>query len=313
MSPLLCLALFAAEDPAIAAARARQDELKSIDIVYRITETDPRSDIETVGSTGRLVIAGPKWRVEDNHPSGAGKGKLVAHKSHFVCDGTETRIQSGGKLLRGLINPPSRLVPGGRFLDPLTWTFNAIRPGSRQSLEWLKPTGKRVMHDGRECLEYSLGNDTALIDPGRGHVISRLGGTTVTYREVGGRWVPWTWTTGPTRDGKRTRTHTVEVVSLRVNEPVDDEVFRMTFPAGMKVHDQRDRDRGGLPIELIAGMNGILEPAVPPTAPEDSSRHWDLFWFVALLLACGLAVFLTRKRWSRPRDNLSKGGSGHGP
>lgn len=261
------------DTPVKAAARARQNAVKSLDIRFHRTEVmikggksaadagnlnpvlpQPYKDT-TLESTSRLVLDGVKIRFEDYHPNGfmpVGSCWLSAFDGTTakMFDSTTRRREALGF---GKIETRFELM-SDRFMAllPLTLTFRGLdRVVARGWIDKLTPSEGTVIIDGVPCREYVLSSDptwTLWFDLENDYIVRRIWRsqprgqheqTEIRYRanEVCG-WVPVSWERtqyGP--DGVVGVTNKVEELDLRLNEDQPPELFDIVFPPGSEVAD----------------------------------------------------------------------------
>jgi hypothetical protein len=195
-------------DPAVAAARARQERAKTVVLEFKLTTVDqPGSrsgqldavmrqaagltktvpEKETTSeSKNRMVLDGAKMRIEINHPMWSlAEGKLLPSPRVEVCDG------EAGKYLYTLgiagDGKPKGRVHGAAdsadfrltLLNPIYFAFRGTdREVCPYPIGVFKPTGATVPIAGATCNEYVVNRGdmivTAWFDPGADYTIRRF-------------------------------------------------------------------------------------------------------------------------------------------
>jgi hypothetical protein len=327
------------DSPAVKAARARQDAVKTLEVEFEQTEVLHRGVISTemgrkdrtwpdrevtLRSVNRLALDGKRFRYEDRHPRWIiALKKGVPRRLISIWDGTigSMSFPDGiGPHMNGRVGEPTaylqKEVPGeihAAAVEPLILAFRGAASLSRFSVAELKPScGRREVH-GSLCDEYGgtlsglywRWNCRGWLDPARDHHVvriwSRLQQQPVRETEIDYRphdrfgWVPRTWTRTVTVEaGAILRVLKVQVLSLRLNEPIPAGQFDHRFPVGMVVLDRRNQTR------YRATADGGLSPIVPaaarrptPSEPSLSNGKREVLLplavlLVALLLGWGL-------------------------
>jgi hypothetical protein len=197
----------AGEYAAVAAARSRQEAIKTANVEYKLTEvlapgslawdtsgrTLPKGPIPekemTVESINRLVLDGVKVRYEENHPSVRQyHAVLVERHSIHVFDGSLVKnlwprgLSGEADHPLGQINADPHLS-GLKFhvMDPFTIAVRSFHPLHRPSpFNGMKPSGESLMIDGAPCEEWvhtdSEGNSvTFWLNPAQDYVVRRIG------------------------------------------------------------------------------------------------------------------------------------------
>jgi hypothetical protein len=212
---LACHFLFQAGDepikeeaPAVAAARARQQSVKTADIEFKQREIIPRggksdenpdlygpkapvpANETTCESINRLVFDGEKYRYEDNHPTWGTfhvpNPQTIKWSSISAFDGTtakhffERGIGFGNR--SGSIGQDPQVWTARPFsLDPITMAFR----GLNSDLSWrvipaMKPSGNTLPIDWAPCQEYVINvtkSDQTFnfwLDPDKDYVVRRI-------------------------------------------------------------------------------------------------------------------------------------------
>ena len=274
----------AAEDnPAVAAAQARQASVRTADIEFRLTEVIPRGAISekalgkrqskngapfpaeetTIQSVNRLVIDGLRGRYEDNHPLlDYYPKRLVNKRSVSVTNGAMAKVFYPDGMGRdttpfgSILNDARTRFIKSSVLAPITMTFRGLdRAMAPHSLANFTPSGTTLTIHGSPCEEFALQLPRRLVvrywlDATRGYVVRRVRtqqqGRLLEQQDIEYRrherwgWVPASWVaTKYLPSGAVAQTLSVEVLSLRLNEPQPAERFEIQFPAGLRVEDQR--------------------------------------------------------------------------
>jgi hypothetical protein len=193
-----------ADTPAVAAARARQEAVKTLSIRFQRTEVVakgsksemappsfrptnpvPASEI-TIESINRLVIDGKQYRYEDNHsdqllPAGTllrlrriGVSNGTVAKSFFSNDSNKAGTPSGS-IEENAAHSPLKCY----LLTPITLTFRGLDPAfCAYPVSEMQPSGVTLPIDGAPCQEYVVkyldnGTISFWLDPGQDYVIRR--------------------------------------------------------------------------------------------------------------------------------------------
>jgi hypothetical protein len=329
--PLLVTTLAATslEDPAVAAARKRQQAVRTARFEVHVREVhakgskSERAGVPTdnplpteeviVESDNVLVFSGGNVRVEENHPKWNGshfapfrvveasEGRRVAV---FYPDG-DRGDPTPTASIRDILPPV--LVKGFLWL-PLTATVRGLSPEAEQfPVRSFRSTGVTEMIDDDHCREYATPPRAGWPDvrywlaSDKGYVVRRIRVMSegrvyqqldIRYRsnESAG-WLPSDWvTTEHGRDGPALVTTAVAVTAARLNEPVPDEALRISFPPGTRV-----KDKGGKKyrVEPDGSWSEIEAEAGPP----DDLPLWPAgprgqAWVAGLAVAAGLAALL---------------------
>jgi hypothetical protein len=223
----------AGEAAGVAAARKRQESVKTLDIRFQLAEVIarggdtrwrvfPREPTTLVPaketaleSVNRLVVDGEKVRYECNHPWYGPRGELWARSSLSVFNGsTATRFfptglgGEGGPA--GVIREDPRLpfVASQVEVVPLGLAFRGLGSLLTSNVfSEMEPSGTSLPIDGEPCEEHVLNRPDALtsywLDPSKGYVVRRVsrqrpGGPLdqmdIRYRRDDvAGWVPVSW------------------------------------------------------------------------------------------------------------------------
>jgi len=202
LAALLAPAVDPAEQPAVVAARKRQEAIRSVEFVCRVRQVmEPGGDkfamiragrnsgpIPTVRTTTewtfRIIIDDRRTRVEDGWvPSWAS-----TRRDLIVCDGTvvkwmvgPTDATSRDEIISVIDHPTDSSRMAGELKSPILYTCRATgQPGADISKQFLqiRQTGRVVKFDDTDTIEYlSTGRNWAthyLVDPTRDHVVCRV-------------------------------------------------------------------------------------------------------------------------------------------
>jgi hypothetical protein len=328
--PLFVLVLGSAaatadEDPAVAAARTREQSVRTARFEVHVREVHAkgaRSDRAgvtvrtpvpaeemTVESDQLLILAGNKVRVETDHPMWTGTRFGPPCRCVVVSD-EELRTTF---FLNG-VGPdrtPQGMVErsvGTSAADSLIWapvrmTCRGLTVGP-DLLSRLEAGETTEAIGGDRCREYTApGRAQTLywLAPDKEYVVRRVRDvealqvtrqTDIRYRRddaVG--WLPSDWTlTEYGRDGRTLVTTTVTAAAVRLNEPVPDGTFRVNFPPGTLVSDS------AIGKSYRVGPDGTWreeDPAALIRPGGDPPPAEPLFpWRRALVAGLGLAVGL---------------------
>jgi hypothetical protein len=339
LCPAVALADEPSIQPALDAARRRDEQLKTVSVRWKVTtfvpkggrmDADPvglplpRND-QTVESIHRLVLDGDRFREEHDDP---GLRRQVPSSGDRIStfDGERSfhRIYHNGRekpadLIierSGVHNgygavamSPIALWCRGIGREPYAAPHGRLRTANREESNNGPVLRINSRHsDGQLSWNYSL-------DPGREYVVQRIRHeysgavelTDIEYREEPGvGWVPAGWTTTKTRDGdKLVHRILAEVTEVRVNEPIPPETFRLDPLPGETVTDNdakktyHVRDDGTLEEHDRYAMT--VTPPVPPPRPEFVWPGRSLVRFVLLpALAVAILGGLIVRRRRRP-------------
>jgi hypothetical protein len=151
-------------------------------------------------------------------------------------------------------------------------------------------------------------------DPTRGHVVVCYGTGTgkpdshqvdisYQFRADVGLWLPSGWTlTSLDRNGELHTAMTVTVTSIRLNQPIPSDEFKLTFPTGLLVRNEATG------ATSVAEPGGSLRPFAlggdKPTAPKRAQKEVSkkgLFLVFAVISLVILGALLVRLRSRRAR------------
>jgi hypothetical protein len=316
-----------------AAARARQEAVKTADVVYLVTQVIPRGGISsasrgswrdipaqetTLESTCRLVLDGGKVRYEKrDFIEVAGRFHEVLSLTTF--DGSTSKLlfpEGMGRTRNagGLISDKRQLQEGStHHFVPLRLAFRGVMEHfAIIPLAKLKPTGATLMIDGTPCQEYAYARseksrELIWVDPARGYIVRRMKSLTdgkphtqydIDYRKEAGVWVPTNWAYQQfSPKGDVLKTVKAEVLRMRLNEPQPAERFDLTFPPGTFVYDETSGKEYRIkPDGSRREFVPVRRPAPPPPARRDMWVPVTLGVLLALLAGCWYLVRRQRRR-----------------
>jgi hypothetical protein len=275
----------------------------------------------TLQSTNRLLIDGQKVRFENNRPRWLIPERCLLRRSSvgyyngsiakdFYPKGKSVEGQAEGQIYSGAklwgVNDP--------VLSPLSLTFRPFtRHLSEKWLEEMKPSGTSLLIEGASCVEYVTkyagGTHFYWLDPSKEYVLRRLrkeyknwpsAQYDISYGQhsiIG--WAPTSWMCNVYgSDGRLLVSTKVEVLEMRVNEPVSPDQFEFDYPPGTIVTDNRDKSRcfrvqadgsmrevSSINYEELPDSSSITQPGDP------------LKWlFLSLLLATAMLVLINAWR-----------------
>jgi hypothetical protein len=340
------------EDPAVA-AREREKLVRTARFEVHVREVNAKGSISRQVNPPApeplpteevdfdfdnvLVLDGNKVRVEMTYPEWSGR-RLLFRRLPLVS------VWDGE---RGLTFHPNGFGPAGgptgivtrkaddwvksAYWSPLTLTVRGLNPNLVQyPIPQLTATDRTEAIDGHMCREYTAGPDPDRLvrfwlDPQAGHVVRRVvlpQGPFRTTDQLDVRfrpdettgWLPSGWTlTEADADGNAVRTITATVTAARLNEPVPEHRFELTFPPPTIIHDQftgtsyrigpdgsrREVGPGGAELVVDPANEPVDEPPLRPGSPRE--RGLIAGGVVAVGLAVLLAVWLRLRRSPRPR------------
>jgi hypothetical protein len=172
----------AAGDPAVVAARTRQECVKTLVVKYKRTEVIAKgglseggrppfnpavpvpSEETTLESTDRIVMDGEKLRYEDNHPAWDLRDAKFYQKScvHVVNTSTGKAYYPNGigsdGAPTGVLTGEARLIDiKSPVLTPITVMFRGWSPAiSPYPVDDMKSSGIKLPIDGAPCQEYVI-------------------------------------------------------------------------------------------------------------------------------------------------------------
>ncbi|HLW63894.1 MAG TPA: hypothetical protein VKS79_01160 [Gemmataceae bacterium] len=327
------------EDPAAAAARKRQELIKTLDVRFKHTETyakgavpdasrsnpNPSTPVPpedmSVESINRIVINGENVRIEDNHPGWYDRGKRIYKQSMiYTFDGNTgymlVQSEYGGKpsvqggMERGFLGRDVHFIPlyiSVRGLSPMF---------SSPTMAQLQPSGTTERIGDEPCEQYAVptksGSPTLFwLDAKRDFCLRRIRSGQEEqnhsvyniqnrYDEKYG-WLPKSWSHEEhSWKGKLLATHTIEIQEMKIDEPVPAELFRIDFPPGSMVAD----NRSGHQEYVVQSDGGVQEDDLASHMPAPAKKTWfpPTLWIAsaaALLLIIVLAIVFVRRGNSR--------------
>ncbi len=297
----------AAEDPAIAAARKRQHDIRSFEIEFTRSEIVPQGWFTktpkgllpgpkpphdtTLESINRIVVDRNRVRFESNHPIG-GAMQFVPWRVISIDDGkTLTEWFPSGM---GFENTPMAFLKKTGSFEPLPplsalpiwWNLRGL---DSKFMPYLASDasreGKSRSLDGVACLAVQLrdGRRTLLLylDPGQDfepRLIEQSNEGELTCKwEIKNRkydqygWLPDSWVRTIYQGSDLRRVSTTRVTRMRLNEAAPDDLFAARFTEGTHVTDTLNRK------DLVANADGSLsermlhEQAGPQPKPRRPS------------------------------------------
>lgn len=306
------------------AARTREAATQRAEFVYRVQEVlqwevvpsgkgadkQPTIKETKAESTGRFALDGTRYRLEDVHPM---PNLLRAGAAFVLMQNDEAAYyqfpREPGSKLQGVILPKNAVgVLRPERSGPL---FLACRLASHVA-EWPERLVKENADaDGLVAFRMD-GRYTLWADPSRDYVVTRVeraeGKYTARYdiryeRHPIAGWLPSGWTLTsrhPLNNRQNVLTATVETV--RLGEPLPNDLFEMRFQRGTHVVDNRDG------AEFVAGADGEKLPV--PALPNPKVRGiFSLLWRLGLIAGVGglllVAVFLRSRRRKPAAGNVT--------
>jgi outer membrane lipoprotein-sorting protein len=261
------------------------------------TFVQPQQEI-TLECTSRVVMDGDKIRLQDYD---LGRGTLPkvqikprrvvsvtkdSGRTMFFPDGVAPEKGPTAWIYKFESRPPDWGDPG-----PIRWAFRGVDEFREHGPEGeLHDTGKDTVIDGRHCREYRwiprqapvTRKHQLWLDVDRGYVLRRTRTTSpkgiVTQLDVHYQerppfgWVPVSWQSEEQMpDGEAVDTTKVEVLSMKLNEPVPSELFDIHLPAGTVVYDP-ENSRGDHLRRLRVQSDGSMreEAAAIPRSPSET-------------------------------------------
>jgi hypothetical protein len=249
------------EDPVVAAARRRQEAVKTLVVELKETMTRkegtlPKGAVQRYGVIRehhyRYVIDGVKIRCELDMTEPNPPHEPICVRRTAVFDGVLAKQLLGNPFHPGEISALITNRDAEDFIPvplPIAMTYRGLNPKkNRERFDRFTRTAGEEVIDDVECVEYlretkdwkyfcwfDLGKDFVLrrsaVRRDRGFVFQ----LDIHYREEPGiGWVPTGWT----QDGAQVME--VEVLKIEFNTPIPAETFDIVFPPGISVSDQRD-------------------------------------------------------------------------
>lgn len=327
LSSLILLASLSSaieEDPAVVAARARQNQARTLIVEYRqhsrktlaATANRPKMVI-SVMADNRLVIDGNKVRLEYHNPLPQ-NSVFLKHSQIEVFDGVRWRAHypvgiGESPIPQGiLLDEPPGVEVG---MSPAVLTFRWPDPEFRLfRIDQFKPSGRVEAIDGVKCIAYEFPLRDSIqrcwLDPASNFVVrqveSERGGhitvrNSISYRnDPTAGWVPTGWRVEVLEsDGSPTFVRECEVTRLVLNQPIDPNEFTIVFEPGTQVYDQKSKKQ----FYVLGGgdMREFTSSELNPTPPRTTirqwiSRHaWTLVLVASALLLCLTLLLLVRR------------------
>jgi hypothetical protein len=313
------------QDPVVAAARKRQDAVKTLFLELKTTTKSSFPLNEADGEkTIRVFIDGDRVRLEQGWSASRQRFESAPLQRVAVFDGTlEKCLIFDESAPRGEVDDEHSLP------EPIRILYRGLSQGTGYCrLDHFSRTGKSTIIDGSTCREYAAKDNEIRLwfDSDRGFMLKRLtdgdsAQLDVRYRDDGHNgWVLAGWTKAlRLRSLGMDQSQEVEVRKAQFNEPLPKVEFDLRFPAGTRVHDLRD-ERDYL-VQPDGTLRIIPEESAPPTEPlapdptasESPREPWHVRnrWLsYALLIAVAVVVCvlyaLNRRRAARTptkRDN----------
>ncbi len=295
-------------------------------IKNRVPGTGVPSRDTTSESTNRVLISGGKMRYENNHPNWflpTGRlqyaTKVTTYNGH-VLKALLPKGFSGDEVGAGRIQPTSG-AEGFRdpLLNPIMISFRGLDlEHCAYPATSMKATGMRVPVKGDVCAEYSLaiGNLVVnlLMDTTKKHALRRIrklrNNHLVHQLDAQWRkddqwgWLPTSWVMREyTESGSLLKDTRVDVVSIKLNVEIPEELFEIQFPPDAWVYDTRVNKTfkvqpDGTMHEVSSSGKDLGKAAVPQTEESFVRRHkWLLFASAVLLIGLvGWRVGVRRSR-----------------
>ena len=325
----------AADDPAIAAARKRQEAIKSFDIEFKRTEVipkgwftkepkgalpGPRPETDTtLESVNRVVVDGKKYRFEDNHPI---QGILEFVSSKFVCcfDGSVEKgwfhhgvpnqsvatgwIKAGTRqgILSGNAIAPVWLSANGPYPDILSFRIVDMRPVAEAQTPQGGKNAEYEITQGHRRIRFWL-------DPMKDYAIRRIedevDGTLKERWIIQNReferlgWLPESWVYTHYASGQETRSSNVQITKTRLNEHLAAELFDLQFPEGTHVYDARNRKDYRANADGSLREISLLDEFVSEPKPERRPSWFARNRWLNLSIAMALLIVLFYIRFRR--------------
>jgi hypothetical protein len=321
------------ESPAVAAARVRQEAVKTLYVEYKRTEVIPKGylsdfygdllkqkaplpDKEFTGeSINRIVIDGEKLREENNHPLWANlyspNGGFSEWSSVYVSDGTTVKQlypkgnasgREQGNPWGGISSKPRLELPF--VMSPIKMAFRGL--SHPNYISRMKPTGNILPIDWAPCPEYAItsstGTDHFWLDPEKDYVMRRRKWANMQIdiryrRDDTWGWVPESWVQNAYwLNGVLQSTNRVDVLDMRINEPQPAELFDIEFPPGCVVQDGRTTSPKVYRVLPDGNMHEVSERTGEPLPKTKVQPAGAWYWRYRWLLA-GAGVILAGLAW----------------
>lgn len=279
-------------------------------------------------STNRVVIQGTMTRFEGNHPVWhLADGKPLPDKRITVSNLNSSKSFypngfGGNTEVEGAFSKLSQNRELQRYyIHPITFTFRGLhRNIGADSAHNFKIGARRELVKGKNFVEYKTpenrhGNGTRLlVNPDEDNNVVRIANFAngklsaqmdISYvkNEICGfspdSWVHHTYTPA----GKMTRRTELSVVSCKLNEPLPEDQFDVTFPPGTKVYDSDKYDyyrvQADGQLRLLSRESEELGMVIPQPGTSWMRRYQ--YWIVGVVIAIvGLAILVYRRRRVAP-------------
>jgi hypothetical protein len=318
-------------DPAVVAARVRQDGTKSLVLEYRQINrlyqpaTAARPAMESTAiSCNRIVLDGDKVRVEDNNPSMSAASGMQRGQRINIFDGNQSRTLFPTGI--GPNEPPMGIIhakedsieahlPQAIFLYArgLDRRFRSI------TIDQWQPTGKSQLIDGANCQEYLIQRQDSTtrywVDPAKGHLVRRTESLwrdrltrreTISYREEPATgWVPAGWRMEELNaDGTVKYVRDVTVTKLERNGLVENSEFRLDFQPGANVYSQQERT--DYRVEADGQLRALTAQELFGSPPRTTIRQWlaQNVWYLVLAATAVVAGMVAILMWRRQRTEI---------
>jgi len=245
--------------------------------------------------------------------------RLVPTTSIEVCDGRirrrfspegpTNRFEGVGEIPCGLIDQDVASVGQLVYLLPIRLVFRPFdqRIGNIDRRK-LVVTGRHGVADGCTCLVIEQGDQTFWVDPNRSFIPLRnfRSNRGVAVRQVDIHysedkewgWIPTAWTImllNP-KDGKLTGSTVGKVTDYKINPPLPEGTFEITFPPGTWVRDLVKNENyilreGAARRPVLAGeWDGRNYEQIRDSEPPGLSSGWKVFIASVSVLVLGGAV-----------------------
>lgn len=315
------------DNPAAVAARKRQEQAKSVEIVFKQTQVLARggmsagfSDLagpgavipaseQTLQSTNRLVLDENKIRYEDHHPRWHfPDGKLLPTYSIGVFDGSLSKLlwpkgMGGAERPTCDISTTPEAYAKLAVLTPLMIQFRGLNEQvAPYPVSTIKTTGATLPIEGAICQEWVVAAQsykmTFWLDPTQDYITRRMRKersdnqveqTDVAYeKNAACGWVPRSWVRSRySSSGNLWESTKSEVVKLVLNETHSSDEFVFQLPPEWHVYDQRTQK------EYLVQPDGTMRERIPGTdrVMSDSIRQPGDSWYGAhKWQLCGMGV-----------------------
>jgi hypothetical protein len=324
------------EDPAVAAARKRQEAIKTLDVKFKHTESYTKGAVSdasrsnpnppvpvpaedmSVESMNRIVIDGEKIRVEENHPGWYDRGKRTYKQTKiYTYDGDAAymlfrsdyggRPSAQGGIEEAFLGRDVHFIPLYVSVRGLSTIFSSPTTAQLQPSQTTEKIGDDL------CEQYIVPTKGEAptrfwLDPKRDYCIRciRSGNEAQShsvyniqnthYEKYG--WLPKSWSHQEhSWKGKLLATHTFEIQEMKINEPVPADLFKIEFPPGSRVADNRNDKHKEYIMESDGSMR---EDDLASHMPPPARKIWypPLTWSISalILIVVGvLAIIIVRR------------------